>query len=891
MKIKLLHIILALGAVVLVGCGGGGGPSDASNTVSSSGLSSEYDGIEEKAVLTEDNSIKFIRSVHYIENLGIEDLSTGTGASRADNHIDPDTGLGYFTFYYEDYLYRPDQLINGQIRTDVLNIEQSPNSVTMKLQVNFDIKISTSDNNITFKVIQEGVVRALPEDMENIELVSMVANKFYIYDQKYNETIELIVKSENKAELYLATEGYAEIENKDREYSLIGDKGTSLELLFKDEEEIYQTVYLDPVHLDGTQEASQELIYAPKQGQGVLEIILNNNQKPDIYFIYEKLFRSEPPKFAEMSGVSSLLEYSYDSWGTYYRLLNGGTENTTVTFEWFVNDVKVDVSFDRELPSSQYNDGDNIKVVATAVHGDVTIRREQSLEDQYYYSLSGIHSGNNYEYPEDTFDLEYRTDNLEFDINLLQHEYFSDVDIGNSRFSWYTASMGFDASQLLVIDGEIMEDVPYDYFLKEGTEYDKTPRITAKQYVPLYEPLYLKVYTGHEVRVVRFNVVLERGSSGIGSGVQGDIIDTIEEANITQDRYIATNQVEHIDLDGNGLDDIIYTSATDDGSFLNISYQNEKKVFTLEKIQNYGGLHLGDYNGDGKQEAFMFGSDENSSSLVNLEKGNIRVVKNIDISNHHNILDLQATSDMNNDGKDDLIIRNNQEDKLYIYENIDDLGQKRLVGASECRSIQAVRDINKDGLNDIICTPQENSGYDTNIGEFTSELTINYFIQNDDETFELKMIDYDLGNNAGINVFGSVMLDESHIAVSVRDTNGYALFTYDLNSINSNNSEPKSKTGTNTYSIDAFFQPTDISNDGMVDIISYQSYGQGRLNIFYQKEDLAFDSDYNVDLNSSYRLIESRFLRNAFLDDIDNDGSLEIVTVNGENNFSYINLK
>jgi len=271
-------------------------------------------------------------------------------------------------------------------------------------------------------------------------------------------------------------------------------------------------------------------------------------------------------------------------------------------------------------------------------------------------------------------------------------------------------------------------------------------------------------------------------------------------------------------------------------------------------------------------------------------------IKDINLSSYLNTLAIKAVDDMNNDGKDDLIVANNQEDKLYIYDDIYNTLEKRLIGDNECMKILSIEDINDDGLKDIICTPEDKLNYlYTNNSEdyFSSELIIKFYLQNSDNSFTINSRQYILIDDAtfqevsGIRVSGATILDHSKIAVSLNEKDGNMLYVCD---INNNSLEPLSKTQINTYGVDAFFTPKDINNDGFNDLISFASYGSGVLNIFNQKQNFEFSSDYSEAINSHYQLTD-RFLKNAFLDDIDNDGSLEIVTVNGENKFSYINLK
>jgi len=871
-----LKMILVAGGLLLVGCGGGsdsGGSSSTHEGNKGSKHDNHFEGKNQKAIITEANSIKFIRAANYIYNLTLEDIPLQGKNIEEENHINRSTGLGYILFKYTDVLYN-NTLMMGTRRIDVLALTQT--KVNIKIEVNFIFK--TNDNNVSLHQILRGTI-VDTEDGEKLKDISI--DHYYIYDKKYKEHID-ILDFDTNPKLYVGSEGYVLLDKKSDDFEVYGENNTKLKIIVKPEETLYETRYRDPSDpVNGEPEPYQEKIYEAKDGQGIIEYILNGVKQTDLYFVQLQVSEFEPPKFYEQHGNTSLLEYAFYTWHTKYKLLNSDVNNMQINVEWFVNDVKVDTPMQYELPLGSFSGSDTVKVIVTATHGDVSITRETILDsDSNSYNVaSGAHA-----YPGDTYEIEYRTNTLEFDLDLLAHEYFKNIDVEHSDFSWNMLNISSCQSAYGACS----------YIVKQDTKYQKIPRLSAKSYGDLYEPLYLMIYEGHEVKVVRFNITLMRGTSGIGDNGSGDIIASIEEANLTNDAtYIATNKVAHIDIDNNGLDDIIYTSTTDTGSFLNISYQNEKRVFTLEKIQNDGGLFLGDYDGDGVKEAFMFGATENASQLISLEKGNLHVIKDINLANTLNILNVYTVADMNNDGKDDLVITNNQEDKLYIYENLDDLTQKRLIGASVCRGIQAIKDINSDGLNDIICKPRRKETHDASTDLFSSELFIDYFLQELNGTFILNTKEYTLLKDVSFNkatqtrVYGASMLDESNIAVSIKGGVNDTLYTCDLMNADA---EPSSKTDTNSYYIDAFLAPTDVNHDGKVDLLYFRDYGQGELGIFYQLDNFSFDADYRVEMNT-YNKLTNRFLTNAFLDDIDNDGSLEIVTINGENQFSYINLK
>jgi len=866
-------MMLVVSAVLFVGCGGGGATKNLRGQ-----NDTRYKGQSEKISITAENYLKFVRAANYLDNLQLDNLPQEGLGIKEDSHIDKSTGLGYTILTYTDMPYNS-TLINGTTRIDVLSLNETSTQIIAKIKTEESLTLNIGDNNISIHRIIRATVDLANEKEEFQDLL---IEKYYIYDEKYKEHIDVVDFNSNP-KLYIGSEGYVLIDPNSNNFLISGDNNTKLSLIFKDEEAIYETRYAPPGDpINGRPLPYQEKIYEPREGQGEIVVTLNSTKMKNLYFVPIKVSEYEPPKFYENYGNISLLEYSFYAWHTKYRLLNSDINNTQIKVAWFVNDVKIDTPIQYELPLGSFSASDTVKIVLTATHEDISIQRETILDSSA--NSYNVSSGS-YEYPEDTYEIVYRTNSLEFDLDLLAHKYFENIDVNNSKFSW----------NMLNISRCQREDISgggCSYRLEQDTKYKKIPRISARNYGNLDDPLYLIVYEGHEVKVVRFNITLMRGTSGIGGNESGDIIASIDEANITQDRYVAT-KVEHVDLDDNGLDDIIYTAETYDGGFLNVSYQNEKRIFTLEKIQNHGELFLGDYDGDGVKEAFMFGATEDASQLISLEKGNLHVVKDINLTNTQNILNVTSVADMNNDGKDDLIIANNQEKKLYIYENLDDLTQKRLVGASVCQGVQAIKDINSDGINDIICKPRRRETHDATTGLFSSELFIDYFLQESNGTYTLKTKKHTLIKDVTFNkasrtrVYGSTMLDDSKIVVSVNDGLNCTLCTYDLMNMVI---VPLDKIDTNSDHISAFLTPTDVNYDGKVDLLYYRDYAHGELGIFYQLDDFSFDADYRIEMNT-YNKLTNRFFNNAFLDDIDNNGSLEIVTVNGENLFSYINLK
>ena len=814
--------------------------------------SSEYIGKKTKVTLNDENYLKYIRAANYLENLNWDEIpSSSIGISEKSYRNNSEEVL---TRTYEKVKYK-DALLSGTV---ILTFDNKtiPDKTLKKMEIS--LIFSTYENNITVKISTHS---------EGNYFNDFLVDKYYIYDEKYNEHIDILGIDSKNPRLYLGSEGYVDIDTNSENFRVLGKNNTNLSLIFKSEEAIYETKEL----LVEPSSTYQSLIYSPKRGQGIIESILNGVNKENLYFLPYQVSYFEPVKFYENNGQIQLLEDRFFSWHAKYMLLNEDTSNIEINIEWYVNGIKVETPISYELPNI-YNSDDIVKIVVTAKNGDMIIKKEQLSTEYDFDPWAHISTQ-----LDETFDILYRTNNLEFNLDILLHEYFNDIDIANSQFSWYIGSDYHDAQII------------------NGTEYNKVPTILANKYGNWFDSVYLKIYNEHEIKVVRFKITLEKGSTGLDN--LPNIIESIDEASLTNNNeYIDTSKVWNFDIDKNGLNDIIYQSETYNGSFLNISYQNTKRVFEFEKKLVNGTVYLGDFDGDTSKEAFIFSNDIENTKIMNLDKGNIHITKDINLSSYLNILAIKAVDDMNNDGKDDLIVANNKEKKLYIYDDIYNTLEKRLIGDNKCVKILSIEDINDDGLKDIICTPEDKVNYlYTNNSEdyFSSELIIKFYLQNSDNSFTINSRQYILIDDAtfhevsGIRVSGATILNDSTIAVSLNDKDGNMLYVCELNNYSL---EPLSKTQTNTYDITTFFTPKDINHDGLSDLISFDRYGGGVLNIFNQKQNFEFESDYSESINSYYQLTD-RSLRNAFLDDIDNDGSLEIVTVNGENKFSYINLK
>ena len=840
-------------------------------------VSKEYKGLRKKITINNENYIKLISASNYLEHLEWEDLpERGKGIILEDNS-DSKTKLGSKIFTYNNYKYN-ESIINGSKRIDIVSIKKYSDSTKIKVK---------NDINITFKTLNSEINLKIKFDVDIIvdkkgnSSVNYQINKYLIYDKDKKEFIEVLDFNKNP-KLYVSSLGYVNIDTESENFRLYGENNSHLVLKYQNEEAIFETQYtLDVDDGNDVEIPYQVEIYSPKVGHGSIHVMLNNIKKNDFYFVPYKVSRNEPLKFYAPNGKPKLLEYSFYSWNINYNLLNLNKNDTKINIEWYIDGKRVYLSSLYELPYEKYKNANNIKVVINAISGGIKTRQEEFLSAD---ELNKRVSSGIYEYPEDTFDIVYKTNNKKFRLNLLSHEYFDDIDIENSNFSW---------TVLNVLDEGIES-----FSIDKATQYNKIPIVQYKESSYGYKgSIYLKIFSKYTMKVVRFNITLSHGDTGIVNNNLA-VIKSIDEADLTNNaEYVATNKVYHYDIDKNGLDDIIYESETHDGSFLNVSYQNDKRIFEFDKISIDGRIYLGDFNGDGKKEVFVFGNENDSSKIISLKKGNLHTTKNINISNYMNILNIEKIADINNDGKDDLVISNNQDNKLYIYTNIDNLNEKYVLGTNKCKGpLLSVTDVNSDGLKDIVCSPKNRFKYlyTKNYDDYVSSyLDITYYLQKTLNSFKMKTNVYTLETNVKYQTvssniaYGAQILDNTKIVVSLQDKKEYMLYIYDLSS-DSNKSISKVKT--NMGIVYNFFNPKDINNDGLNDLLAYENYGSGRMNIFNQKKDFIFDSDYNLDL-TSYNSLMDESLENAFLDDIDNDGSLEIVTVNGENKFSYINFK
>lgn len=869
----LSKVIVSVIALLLMGCGGASSDSK--------GVSVFYHGATEKAVLTDVNYLRFVRAVNLIENLDLADLpleeDDGTEGIHNKSHINEKSGLGYSTTTYDHYQFTRYASVTGKVRVDVDSVKIGGTMATVEMRTTFDLLIETPNDLLTYKTSAE--VTVLTDGSES-EILEMLITDYYLYDKTNEEEIALTPFSmqDRSVKLYVGSEGYVDVSSSPGRYRLDGGDHTRLELRFVPEKAIYETRYKDPEDPLESEEMIpyQAEVYTPEKGQGTIESVLNGVQKPTRYFAQYGLSEFEPPKlYGYIDGEANLIEYNFGIWHTNYRFLNKDTSNIRIKkMEWRVNGKSVKTPIPQELPYGYVGEYDTIEFVMTVSTGDMDYVFIQNVDDSNYNVSSG-----EYDHPEDTFDIDYRTESLEFDLDILAHEYFEDKDLDASVFSWK-------------VGNEVGGPSYGDYQIIDATKYQRIPTVKATSYGVMFDPLYLKLYTKTEFKIVRFNLVLSKGTSGIQGLSREDVIDSINEVNVSSDDdYIYVKHVVPVDADRNGLDDIVYTYETEEGSFLAVDHQESPRVFAHERLSIGGEMHVGDFDGDGTQEVLMIGSTENGSELVSLEKGNVHRVKELSLSDDMNI---KAVADVNGDGKDDLIVSDLEEDKLYLYENIDDLNQTVLIGSPVCRKVLKVTDLDGDGLQDIVCSPsyrdeQEERDETT---YFSVTLLMRYFMQNEDKTFTSHTQEYvllkdgTLEEQVWMRGHAAVWVGEGVFSVEIGDESGENLYTFELTE---DTMTLIGKTMLNGNYINNFFPPTDINGDGKKDLLNINS-GPQDLSVMLQKEDGSFDSNYLFPLDA-YNGLASPWLNNACLRDIDHDGSPEIVVVSKENAFSYINLK
>lgn len=878
-KIYVLFLLLSL--LLLLGCGGGGS-EDISNQ---SHISGDYQGKTEQASLNEENSKKFIRAINYMQNIDLTAIPQDGDNITTNNKISSDGTKGYIEIIYDEYNYNYLWNITGKIRTDILSVKLHTGSADIKIRTCINFNIATNDNNITYRLCTKSIIK-VTEDKEDI--TSFVIEKYYLYDQKYNEAIEVVSDSTtiDLGKLYLSSEGYVKFENADNKYILHGMNSSSLELEFYDEEPLYTT-----------DSGNERLIYSPKNNQGTIKYNLNGVLQKDLYFSYIQISSFKPPKFYENNGETNVLEYSFSSLSVNYVLLNQNPDNIDIKIEWYVNGRRVYVGTDYEFPILFHNNGDTLTVVITATNGDMTNVTIQNLNSNYI--LSGI-PRTNYEFPENTFDIIYRANNLSIDLDILAHEYFDNIDLNNSYFSW---NVGLESSSGY--------DRKAGYMIYDTTKYKKKPKILINDFGLNYYPLYLKIYSNHEVKVVRFNIKFERGEEGLSN--PPEIIDSIVPSGVSNGYHSLIKQVIHYDIDKNGLDDIIYSLSNDSNNSIHINYQDSPRNFIQGEILE---------NNNSGNNSFFSGSSiivgrmdmqhdiniipQSSSYYWNQSKGywvgeHQHSILSIDRDDNITSVDLNMTTllilklvDIDNDGKDDILSYDENSTRYIIYFDENNMTNRiELSIHDECDyGILDVIDIDNDGLKDIVCNPKI---IKKSLDDYTLYsdiyIEISYWIQKENNIFIFSSNEVSvLGSVPSYDapyLHKSIMLDDNHIII--QSNVGYRKqFIFSLKLETDKITHLDTIRMNTKRDFETLFTPSDINHDGKKDIIGY-TY-DGNLVVLFQKDNYLFKEDYIYKLPDEMKLINSN-ARNAILCDIDKDGYLEIVTVNDENKFGYINFK
>ena len=351
-----------------------------------------------------------------------------------------------------------------------------------------------------------------------------------------------------------------------------------------------------------------------------------------------------------------------------------------------------------------------------------------------------------------------------------------------------------------------------------------------------------------------------------------------------------------IDINRDGIKDIVYLYEDTGIAYAGVSIQESinsytfyKKELTKDYIDGDTSLYYGDFNGDGSLDMLMF--NVLGSKIYNLENNRFKLLQELNIIKTVTenqpldpIEEKLAIADLNKDGKDDIIKYTDGNKTLTIYTDIRDLN-KTITLKDDNVSLSNIKvvDINGDGLKDIISMPVLHMYFVNNKAKFNYSMLI--FTQQNNFTFKKTVIKYDLPDATIDNmkkyiVNTTKMLDSSHIALLAN--NGLTIFKLDNNQL--------TKVFKNSFRgtlINAKFYFKDINNDGKKDIIYFDDYiANVKFGVIFQKDNFSFNN--NILFTTDLTIHRSK---SYLVDDIDDDGKIDIIRVDGENKFSYIYLK
>ena len=879
MKIFLKMVSVA-SVVLFVGCGGGGG-----NPGGQGGLA--YKGETARASLDKNETQNFLS----VLNTSYADMIDVPGSSH--NKIAKKTSL---------LLKRLDKKANGATSGSVDMTEKKIDNVTRQIIAIFknfnDGDGETLDGKVTY------VVTVDAQDSSFVKKMSIKFDMFHIEDDETDIVMDglIDVKVSNDGKRKTLTQNLVAKNNQDNTMMKFEDLKTVLDEYDREisyEGKIYysEAGYITvstPVELtydeSGNPMVGGEILYEGKDATVKVRTAYDNRVRveidngndgtvDDVQVYQDGDFEQEIPNAAPVISISfpQSIYTDTDMSVVSVTVYDPDLDGFASAYEWKVNDaVQSDVF---ELTNDKFVKHDRLKLTVVAIDdrtGDVK-SATQSKEQEVLNSrpVASITSDLTTETVDAFSKIHFdASESLDKDNDVLSYkwEVYRYIDVSDAFFA-----------------------VDDTWELIESNQSVELYRVDASENMnsdTLAKPVFFASGAGKYIIkcIVSDDEMAEDESQEINITVNS-AIGSIEEANLSNnDEYVATLTATSFDLDQNGLKDILYSSETYSGTFLNIDYQDSKKVYNHTEFEINGTLYYGDFNGNGVLDALIFGD---TSKILQLQRNNITAMQDINISSYYNLINIAAVSDINNDRKDDIIVRDNNIDQYMIYTDVGNLNEKIVVGNSaNCQGIKSAEDINGDGLKDIICTPFKVRECSTDDSECSAYIGMTYFMQKSSNNFVKKEHKYTLLNNGtpssvfSTRLYGSVMLDSTHMAISAYDGNMTNLYTFALEEDKLNF---LSKIKVNRERIDGFMRPVDLNKDGRKDLVSF-SDGGNVLSVFIQKENYDFYTNalFKID---TYSQLTDRIASNAIIDDIDNDGTMEIITINGVSKFSYINFK